>query len=311
MSAKDGKLALDRLGPAAEPKLMPAFRQLVNGMLPKVDFPELLLEVAELTGMTSAFTHISGADPSMEEFELSVCALLLSEACNVGLTPVVKPNVPALTRGRLVQVDQGYLRAETISAANGMLIDAQRGIDVVRAWGGGLVASADGVRFTVPVQSLHAGYSPKYFGLRHKGATWLNVVNDQVMGLGGVVIPGTLRDSLFILDALLGRDGGPKPETVITDTASYLVTWTPCSSLRAGGGRTGRRTRRWRRRPCECERAGRTGHPVSSCSTRAASRSRWSPGSCGSSQRGTARRTRSSRTPTTCGTCGCSSLVVV
>ncbi len=73
----------------------------------------------------------------------------------------------------------------------------------------------------MPVQSLHAGYSPKYFGLRHKGATWLNVVNDQVMGLGGVVVPGTLRDFLFILDALHHRDGGPKPETVITDTASY------------------------------------------------------------------------------------------
>ncbi|MGW3308289.1 Tn3 family transposase [Streptomyces sp. NPDC001073] len=100
VSVKNGKLVLDRLGPAAEPKLMPAFRQLANGMLPKVDFPELLLEVADLTGMTTAFTHISGADPSMEEFELSVCALLLSEACNVGLTPVVKPNVPALTRGR-------------------------------------------------------------------------------------------------------------------------------------------------------------------------------------------------------------------
>ncbi|MDQ0936660.1 TnpA family transposase [Streptomyces turgidiscabies] len=49
----------------------------------------------------------------------------------------------------------------------------------------------------------------------------MNVVNDQVMGLGGVVVPGTLRNSLFILDAIHARDGGPKPETVITDTASY------------------------------------------------------------------------------------------
>jgi TnpA family transposase len=121
---------------------------------------------------------------------------------------VAKPNVPALTRAPLVQVDQGYLRAETISAANGVLISAQAKVDIVRAWGGGLVASADGVRFTVPVQTLHAGYSPLYFGLRKKGATWLNVVNDQVMGLGGVVVPGTLRDSLFILDALLGREVG-------------------------------------------------------------------------------------------------------
>ncbi len=47
------------------------------------------------------------------------------------------------------------------------------------------------------------------------------MVNDQVMGLGGVVVPGTLRDSLFILDAIHARDGGPRPQTVITDTASY------------------------------------------------------------------------------------------
>jgi TnpA family transposase len=47
------------------------------------------------------------------------------------------------------------------------------------------------------------------------------VVNDQVMDLGGLVVPGTVRDSLYILDALHARDGGPKPEMVITDTASY------------------------------------------------------------------------------------------
>ncbi|MGI5143727.1 hypothetical protein [Streptomyces sp. CA-106110] len=29
-----------KLGKAEEPKLMPPFRQFVNGMLPKVDFPE-------------------------------------------------------------------------------------------------------------------------------------------------------------------------------------------------------------------------------------------------------------------------------
>jgi Tn3 transposase DDE domain-containing protein len=85
----------------------------------------------------------------------------------------------------------------------------QAKIDAARAWGGGLVASADGVRFTVPAKSLYFGHSPKYFGLRHKGVTWLNVVNDQVMGLGGVVVPGTLRDSTFILDAIHARDGGP------------------------------------------------------------------------------------------------------
>lgn len=128
-----GKLWLGKLGRAPEPALMPPFRYLVNGMLPPVDFPELLLEVAELTGFAEAFTHISGADSGMDDFVTSICGVLLSEACNVGLVPVAKPDVPALTRARLVQVDQGYFRAETISAANAALIAAQQKIDVVRA----------------------------------------------------------------------------------------------------------------------------------------------------------------------------------
>jgi TnpA family transposase len=216
----NGKLSLERLGATAEPPLMNQFRTLVDSMLPRLDFPELLLEVFERTGLPADFTHISGADSGMEGFATSLCGLVVSEACNVGLVPIEKPNVPALTRARLLQVDQGYVRAETISAANACLIAAQARIGIVKAWGNGHIASADGLRFIVPVQNLHTRHNPTYFG-RQRGATWLNVVNDQVMGIGGVVVPGTLRDSMFILDAIHSLDGGDKPETVVTDTASY------------------------------------------------------------------------------------------
>ncbi|MGN9787952.1 Tn3 family transposase [Nonomuraea sp. ZG12] len=215
-----GRLQLEKLGAAEEPPLMKELRALLDDMLPRLDFPELLLEVFDRTGLPADFTHISGADPSMEDFGVSLAALIVAEACNVGLVPIEKPNVPALTRARLLQVDQGYLRDETIAAANARLIAAQAELDIVRCWGGGHIASADGLRFVVPVQNLHTGHNPIYFG-RQRGATWLNVVNDQVMGIGGLVVPGTLRDSLFILDAIHNLDGGPKPETVVTDTASY------------------------------------------------------------------------------------------
>src|SRR5215472_13725204 len=35
------------------------------------------------------------------------------------------------------------------------------------------------------------------------------------------VVPGTMRDSLHVLDTMLNLDAGPKPEMVATDTASY------------------------------------------------------------------------------------------
>jgi len=54
----------------------------------------------------------------------------------------------------------------------------------------------------VPVRTINAGPSPKYFGYK-RGITWLNAVNDQVAGIGQMVVPGTPRDSLFILDTLL------------------------------------------------------------------------------------------------------------
>jgi len=76
------------------------------------------------------------------------------------------------------------------------------------------------MRFVVPVQSIHAALSRRYLGLG-RGITWLNAVNGQVAGIGAVVVPGTMRDSVNILDTLLNLDAGPRPEMVTTDTASY------------------------------------------------------------------------------------------
>ncbi|MGB0091556.1 MAG: Tn3 family transposase [Solirubrobacteraceae bacterium] len=218
---EDGKIRLDRLGSAPDPPDLENERQQLRAVMPRADIPDVLLEIFARTGGVDCFPHISGATTRMDDLDVSVCGVLLAEAANIGLTPVVNPAVRTLTRARLRHVDAAYKRVETMRAFNARLIETQAGIPIVEHWGGGLVVSVDGLRFVVPVKSLWAGPNPRYFGLRHRGATWLNVVNDQVMGIGGLVVPGTLRDSLFILDAIHNRDGGPKPEVVITDTASY------------------------------------------------------------------------------------------
>src|SRR5262249_10083810 len=84
-------------------------------------------------------------------------------------------------------------------------------IELASAWGGGLVASVDGLRFVVPVATINAGPNPRYFGVR-RGVTWLNAVNDRYSGLGAAVVPGTVRDSLYLLDTLLSVDADHRPE---------------------------------------------------------------------------------------------------
>ena len=121
---------------------------------------------------------------------------------------------------RLSHVDQNYLRAENFAAANGPLIEAQAEIALAQEWGGGLVAAVEGIRFVVPVRSIDGRPNPKYFG-RRRGATWLNLVNDQAVGLAGRVVSGTPRDSLHLIDLIYRQEGGRRPEVIITDTGSY------------------------------------------------------------------------------------------
>ncbi|MBZ5653277.1 MAG: Tn3 family transposase [Acidobacteriia bacterium] len=150
----------------------------------------------------------------------SVSAALIAEACNIGPEPLVRRDVPALTQGRLAWVRQNYIRAETLIRANARLVNEQARIPLAQAWGGGEVASADGLRFVTPVRALNAGPNPKYFGVG-RGITYYNFTSDQFTGFHGIVIPGTLRDSLFILDGLLEQQTSLQPTEIMSDTAGY------------------------------------------------------------------------------------------
>ena len=125
-----------------------------------------------------------------------------------------------------------YLRAETLTQANARLVDYQATLELARHWGGGEVASADGLRFVVPIRALNGGHNPKYFGVG-RGVTYYNFSRDQFTGFHGIVIPGTLRDSLFILDGLLEQQTSLRPVELMADTAgSNLIIHAPGLSAR-------------------------------------------------------------------------------
>ena len=203
-----------------ESESLKLLRAEVEKRLPKVDLPELLMEVDAWTGFSSSFTHLSEARAYLQDLATSVMAVLTAEATNVGMEPVLMPSEPALTRSRLSYVDQNYVRAETIAAANARLVDHQATIPLARTWGGGRLASVDGLRFRVPVRTVNAAPNPKYFG-RGRGITYINFVSDQATGFYVVVVPGTLRDSLYVLDGLLEQSTILEPRQITGDTHSY------------------------------------------------------------------------------------------
>lgn len=213
-------LNLSPLERQEEPESLCVLREHIGARLPPVDLPEVILEVAQQTGFLSQFTHVSDSNAYVEDLPLSLSAVLLAEACNIGLTPVIHPEIAALTRDRLSWVRHHFMRAETITRANACLVQAQRDIALAQIWGGGYVASVDGIRFVVPVRSVNTGPNPRYFG-QGRGVTYLNYTSDQFTGLGGLVIPGTIRDSVYVLEALLEQESGLTPTEIMSDSGSY------------------------------------------------------------------------------------------
>ena len=118
---------------------------------------------------------------------------------------------------------QNYLRAETLTRVNARLVAAQNGLDLARRWGGGDIASADGLRFVVPVRTIHAGPNPKYFG-PERGVTYYNLVSDQFTGLNAITVPGTLRDSLVLLSVVLEQPTDLWSTEIMTDSGAYTDT---------------------------------------------------------------------------------------
>ncbi|MGJ0491608.1 Tn3 family transposase [Methylobacter sp.] len=218
----DGRkdLVLSPLDKLDEPESLIKLREAVVSRLPVVDLPEILLEIAVCTGFTDAFTHLTERTARAQDLNTSLCAVLLAEACNTGPEPLVRHDVPALRRERLAWVNQNYLRDDTLTAANARLVAAQNRVPLAQARGSGEVASADGLRFVVPVRTVHAGPNPKYFGYG-QGVTWYNLMSDQCSGLNAITVPGTLRDSLILLAVVLEQQTELQPAQIMTDTGAY------------------------------------------------------------------------------------------
>lgn len=217
-SGKYPSLTIKNLDKLDEPPSLTQLSKKVSELLPKVDLTEILLEIHAHTGFANEFTHVSESNARADDLHISICAALMGEACNIGLEPLIKHHIPSLTRHRLNWVKQNYLRAETLVRANARLVDHQATLSLAKKWGGGEVASSDGLRFVTPVRTINSGPNRKYFGSR-RGITWYNFVSDQYSGFHGIVVPGTLRDSIFLLEGLLEQQTGLNPTEIMTDTS--------------------------------------------------------------------------------------------
>src|SRR4029450_6632976 len=124
-----------------------------------------------------------------------------------------------LAADRLAWCTTWYLREETLKAATTVLVNYHHRLPLSQCWGGGTLSSSDGQRIPVGGKIRNATALPRYF--RYQGLTFYSWTSDQLSQYGTKVIPATVRDATYVLDAILDNETEPTILEHATDTAGY------------------------------------------------------------------------------------------
>lgn len=215
---EDNQLVISRLkGTNQEPEVSELEKMLID-KLPRIELPDLLIEVDSWTRFSREINHASGTPHRPPELPANLYALLIAGACNLGI--VRMSEISNLNLNRLLWTQTWYLREETLKKATNCLVDYQYKQPLAKIWGGGTLSSSDGQRFPVSVKSVTATALPKYFGYG-RGLTFYTWTSDQHSQYGTKVIPSTIRDARYVLDEILNNETELDVQEHTTDTAGF------------------------------------------------------------------------------------------
>jgi TnpA family transposase len=194
----------------------------VEKLLPKVELPQVVLEVLRRTGGITAFTTRKGSPAPYREFELSVAAVMVGHACNLDLSAVASDK-EALTLDHLNRVSHEYVRPETIDAYNKLMIEEQATVPVTKPWNGGRLASVDGFRFIIPSPQPRLPVAPE----GSSELSWMTVLTEQAIQLSGRMVsgrPSAALEALRTLTTHRTRPAGPStghPDAIVAEAGTH------------------------------------------------------------------------------------------
>jgi TnpA family transposase len=212
-----GRIVVPPLDAEERPASVMRLEDDIASRLPLIDLPDLLIEVDQWTGFSQHLRHLNGREPRGHDFLPVLYAALLSQGCNFGFARMAQ--MADLAADRLAWCTTWYLREETLKAATTALVNYHHRLPLSQRWGGGTLSSSDGQRIPVAGKIRNATALPRYF--RHQGLTFYSWTSDQLSQYGTKVIPVTVRDATYVLDAILDNETELAILEHATDTAGY------------------------------------------------------------------------------------------
>lgn len=192
-------------------------RDQVIASLPELSLIELLVEVNSWCGFLDHFTHAANSTSRHDHHSARLLATILANGTNLGIADMARSS--HFSADQLEWTQTWHLRPETIAAANNTIVNHHHNQPLTRIWGKGTLSSSDGQRFPFAVRNPNARALRRYF--TGTGATIYTWTADHHIQYGTRVIPTTVREATYVLDAILDNETDLQIEEHTTDTAGY------------------------------------------------------------------------------------------
>ncbi|WFU51535.1 Tn3 family transposase [Sinorhizobium terangae] len=199
---------------ATFPDIAKSLKPKVEARLPAIRITDLILEVDARTGFSNAFTHLRTGRTA--DNRLALLTAVLADGINLGLTRMADVS-PGLTMRQLAWAHDWHIREEGYSAAQAILINAQRQLPLSKMWGDGTTSSSDGQYFQAggygeALGDLNARYGP------NPGAKFYRFTSDQYGAFYIIVMNANASEAIHVLDGLLYHGSDLAIETHYVDT---------------------------------------------------------------------------------------------
>ncbi|MEV6007313.1 Tn3 family transposase [Streptomyces sp. NPDC051976] len=215
----NGGLALSK----GQPPRPTSLSRQVERMLPRVELPQVVLDVLSRTGGIAAFTTRNGNPSPHPEFELSVAAVMVAYGCNIGLEAVANEEKDALKLDRLTSISRKYFRPDVIEACTTLMLSAESDVLTTLQLDGERLASVDGHSFVLPTPQPGLRIVPE----GKSEVTWLTVLTEQAIQLSGRMVSGRPSAALEALNTLTTyRDqtsirDSRHPEAIVAEAGTH------------------------------------------------------------------------------------------
>lgn len=160
-----------------------------------------------------AFGPLSGHDTKLDNPSKSNIYTTFCYGCGLGPTQSER-SIKEVSRRHLSWINQRHVTEEKLNEANVAIINEYKMFDLIKLWGTGKSASADGTKWDLYEQNLLSEYHIRYGGY---GGIGYYHVSDTYIALFSNFIPCGVHEGTHILD-IFKEDMDMKPDTLHGDT---------------------------------------------------------------------------------------------